>query len=57
MFSVRSLTSQATSARRGDASGVNSSSTPSVASSALYCSVSEALGSVRMRSKSSVVSA
>ncbi|MNY70064.1 hypothetical protein D3C86_2081200 [compost metagenome] len=38
-------------------SAVNSILTPSVPINALYCSVNEALGSVRMRSKSSVVSA
>ena len=57
MFSVRSLTCQATSAIRRMQSSVSSRLSPSVASRALYCSVSEHLGSVRMRSNSSGVSA
>ena len=38
-------------------SGVNSTARFSVASSARYCSVSEAFGSVRIRAKSSGLSA
>ena len=55
MFSVRSFTSQAISAIRSTASGVNVKRTPSVASSSVYCRMSEPCGSVRMRTKSSRV--
>ena len=47
----------ATSAIASIESGVNSSVTPSVAISATYCLISEASVSVRMRRKSSRVSA
>ena len=53
----RSFTSAAISAIASMASAVNSRSTPSVASSALYCLIRLASGSVRMRRKSSRVSA
>src|SRR5690606_35623316 len=52
MFSVRSFTSQAISAMRRTPSALNATESPSVPSSSRYCSVREALGSVRMRSKS-----
>src|ERR1035438_5913256 len=55
MFSVCSFTLKANSAISRNASGANSRRTPSVSSSAEYCLVSEALGSVRMRRKSSTV--
>src|SRR5690554_4690022 len=57
MFSVPSLTCQAIWAMRSMPSAVNSTSRPSVASSAWYCLVSAAEGSVRMRLKSSGVRA
>src|SRR5438132_9659108 len=53
MFSVRSLTSKAISAIRRTPSVAKSTSTPSVAISARYCAVSDASGSVRMRTKRS----
>src|SRR5258708_1888583 len=56
MFSVPSFTRKAKRATSSSASGVNSSLTPSVSSSATYCRVSEDFGSVRMRTKSSMVS-
>ena len=57
MFSVRWFTSNATSARRRTPSGANSTRTPSVASRAAYWRQSDASGSVRMRTKSSTLSA
>ena len=57
MFSMLPFTATAMSAMASIASGVKSSVTPSVASSATYCLISEASGSVRMRRKSSRVSA
>jgi hypothetical protein len=56
MFSVRSLTSYAISASRRTAAGAISSVTPSVASSAWYCLISEACVLDRMASKSSTLS-
>src|SRR5437588_3892897 len=56
MFSVRSLTSKAISAIRRTPSVAKSTSTPSVAISARYCAVSDASGSVRMRTKSPTLS-
>ena len=56
MFSVCSFTLKANSAISRSASGSNSRRTPSVSSSAEYCLVSDDLGSVRMRRKSSTVS-
>ena len=56
MFSMRSLTSVRDARDLGDGVVVNSSVTPSVASSAVYCLVSAFSGSVRMRTKSSSVS-
>ena len=57
MFSWRSLTCAAISASRSTASSANSRVTPSVLSSSTYWRVSAALGSVRMRTKSSLLSA
>src|SRR3546814_10689700 len=51
------VTWAAISARRSTASGANDSETPSVFISSTYWRVSEALGSVRMRTKSSLLSA
>jgi hypothetical protein len=53
MFSVRSLTSVATSASRSIESGVKVSVTPSVERRAVYCRTSAFFGSVRIRTKSS----
>ncbi len=52
MFSVVSFTVHAASAIRVIPSSVNSMSTSSVFINAMYCSVNDALGSVRMRLKS-----
>jgi hypothetical protein len=57
MFSTEPLTLTAMSAMASIASSANSSLTPSVCISAIYCLISEASGSVRMRRKSSRVSA
>ena len=56
MFSVRSFTWKAISAMRRTPPASNFTSTPSVSISALYCAVSDASGSVRMRTKSSTFS-
>ena len=55
MFSIASFTSAAVRAISRIEASVNRSFTPSVSSSAWYCSVSAFRGSVRMRSKSSAV--
>src|SRR6185437_8576861 len=57
MFSVRSLTWNATSASRSIPESVNSSPTPSVPSRATYCLVNALCGSRRIRLKSSTLSA
>ncbi|CFO07451.1 Uncharacterised protein [Bordetella pertussis] len=56
MFSVRSLTENASSASRRMPSSVNSSFTSSVPSRAVYCLISEASVSDRMLTKSSALS-
>ena len=56
MFSTASLTCAAVAAIAAMPSGVKSSATPSVASSAVYWRISDASVSLRMRTKSSRVS-
>ena len=56
IFSVLSFTEQAISAMRCTASASKLRDTCSVPSSAVYCSVRDASGSVRMRSNSSIPS-
>ena len=55
MFSVRSFTRVAISARASTASGANCSPTPSVRRSSVYCTRRAFRGSVRMRTKSARV--
>ena len=57
MFSVSSFTCAAIRAISATPSGVNSSSTPSVLISSVYCRISEFSGSVRIRTKSASPSA
>ena len=56
MFSTRSFISVASRAISATAPSVNSSVTPSVASSAMYCLIRLASGSTRMRARSLSVS-
>src|ERR1700683_1323773 len=55
IFSTLELTATATSATASIESSENSNVTPSVASSATYCLISEASGSVRIRRRASRV--
>ena len=57
IFSVLSLTCHAALAKAWMPSSLNETSTPSVANKAMYCSVNDAFGSVKILTKSLVVNA